>query len=229
MGEGEFWVVKSPMVWLQGRFLATPFTKGLAATHAIAVGGPFMQGHTIIVGPMDNGQILIDGQPACTSFPSTCGIAGVATVSYNGAGKLVDSAQSHLVKHIVHIDAPLGVHLQVMRWANHINVKITMRPRSGGQDGVCGNFNGNADDDTTEQIMHARTECLQASASSITRPHRSLRRTRSALRARRFRPRRCARKSDQRRMGRFWMLAPSMCALEVRSMPRRTAFLRAKP
>ena len=151
--EGEFWVVKSPMVYLQGRFLATPFTKGLAATHAIAVGGPFMQGHTIIVGPMDNGQILIDGQPACVGFPSTCGIAGVATVSYNSEGKLVDSAQSHLVKHIVHIDAPLGVHLQVMRWANHINVKITMRPRAGGQDGVCGNFNGNADDDTTEQIM----------------------------------------------------------------------------
>jgi len=151
--QGEYWVVKAPMVWIQGRFLATPFTNGLAATHAIALGGPFMQGHTIIVGPMENGQILIDGQPQCTGFPSTCGVPGVATVSYNGEGKLVDSAQSHLVKHIVHIDAPLGVHLQVMRWANHINVEITMRPRAGGQDGACGNFNGNADDDSTEQIM----------------------------------------------------------------------------
>jgi len=150
--QGEWWVVKSPMVWIQGRFLATPFTKGLAATHAIAVGGNFMQGHTIIVGPMENGQILIDGQPQCANFPSQCGIPGVAKVTYNGQGQLVDAAQSHLVKHIVHIDAPLGVHLQVIRWANHVNVRITMRPRVGGQDGACGNFNGNADDDTTDQI-----------------------------------------------------------------------------
>merc|ERR1719391_599174 len=82
--QGEWWVVKSPMVWIQGRFLATPFTKGLAATHAIAVGGPFMQGHTIIVGPIENGQILIDGQPQCTTFPSQCGIPGVVKVTYNG-------------------------------------------------------------------------------------------------------------------------------------------------
>jgi len=150
--EGEWWVVKSKYVWIQGRFKATPFTKGLAATQAIALGGPFMQGHTIIVGPTQEGQILVDGQPACTGFPSSCGIPGVATVKYDGQGQGVDAANAHLTKHIVHIDAPLEVHVQVMRWANHVNVRITLRPRQGGQDGVCGNFNGNPDDDTTAQI-----------------------------------------------------------------------------
>jgi len=77
----------------------------------------------------------------------------VATLSYNGDGKLVDAAQSHLQKSIVHIDAPLGVHVQVMRWANYINVRITMAPRKGGQDGTCGNFNGNADDDSVAAIQ----------------------------------------------------------------------------
>lgn len=68
-------------------------------------------------------------------------------------GKLVDNAQGHLEKHIVHMDLPLGVHLQVMRWANHLNVRITMAPHEGGQDGSCGNFNGIAADDTTQAIQ----------------------------------------------------------------------------
>jgi len=151
--EGEFWMVKSPQVQIQGRYLATPFTNGLSATHQIAVGGPFMGGHTIVVGAMENGQIAMDGQPVLQAFPSTLDDPqhGIK-LSYNGEGKLVDNAQGHLVKHIVHMDLPLGVHLQVMRWANHINVRISMAPREGGQDGSCGNFNGNAADDSTAAI-----------------------------------------------------------------------------
>jgi hypothetical protein len=151
--EGEHWVVKSPQVFIQGRYLATPFTNGLAATHQIAVGGPFLNGHKIVVGPMENGQITLDGQPVLEIFPSTLDDPAHAfKLKYDGLGQLVDDAQGHLEKHIVHMDLPLGVHLQVMRWANHINVKITMTPRAGGQDGSCGNFNGNADDDSTAAI-----------------------------------------------------------------------------
>jgi len=150
--EGEYWVVKKDnLVKIQGRYLATPFTNGLSATHQIAVGGDFLQGHTIVVGPMENGQILVDGQPAMQGFPSTYSIPGVATLSYNGMGQLVDDAQSHLEKHIVHMDLPLGVHLQVMRWANHLNVKITMNAFEG-MDGGCGNFNGQSTDDSTQAI-----------------------------------------------------------------------------
>jgi len=154
--EGEYWVVKSDMVWIQARYLATPFTNGLSATHQIAVGGDFLSGHKIVVGPMENGQITLDGNPILTTFPSqysdpTCGGSGI-TLSYNGEGKLVDNAQGHLERHIVHMDLPLGVHLQVMRWANHLNVRITMAAVGGGQDGSCGNFNGLAEDDSTAAI-----------------------------------------------------------------------------
>merc|ERR1719394_424318 len=151
--EGEFWVVKSTAVWIQARYLATPFTNGLAATHQIAVGGAFISNHKIVVGPMENGQIVMDGTPILTTFPSqfrddSCG----CVLSYNGEGKLVDNAQGHLDKHIVHMSLPLGVNLQVMRWANHLNVRITMSPSADGQDGSCGNFNGNAVDDATAAI-----------------------------------------------------------------------------
>mmetsp|Transcript_38097 Transcript_38097/g.122480 ORF Transcript_38097/g.122480 Transcript_38097/m.122480 type:complete len:412 (+) Transcript_38097:1-1236(+) len=151
-GEGEFWIVKSNMVSIQGRYLATPFTNGLAATHQIAVGGKFMGGHKFTVGPMENGQITCDDGPILQGFPSeaTC---GPVTLNYNGMGKLVDDAQSKLEKHIVHFDMPsMKLHIQILRWANHLNVKITMPPQATGMDGSCGNFNGNAIDDSTEAI-----------------------------------------------------------------------------
>merc|ERR1712137_1197104 len=54
--------------------------------------------------------------------------------------------------HAVHVQLPLGVKIEVMRWNEegeglYMNAKITM-PAQPGQDGHCGNFNGNpADDD----------------------------------------------------------------------------------
>jgi hypothetical protein len=149
-GEGIKWIVKSETVHIQGRYKATPFTNGLAATNAVAVGGPFLQGHVLKVGPMENGQITWDNQPILGAF-GTFDAAGLGSIAYNDQGELVDEAQSHLQRHIVHMTLPNSVQVQVMRWANHVNVRITMPPAAG-QDGHCGNFNGNPGDDTTDQI-----------------------------------------------------------------------------
>jgi len=169
-GEGIKWLVKSAQVRVQARYKATPFTNGLAATQSIAVGGPFLQGHVFKVGPMENGQLTWDNQPVLSGFPSTFDAAGLGTISYNSEGNLVDSAQSHLERHIVHIDIPSAkLHIQVMRWANHINVRISMPPLPG-QDGHCGNFNGNAADDSTEQIR-ARLGLSVAQGESLFRTY----------------------------------------------------------
>jgi len=149
-GEGIVWLVKSSQVHIQARYKATPFTNGLAATNAIAIGGPFLGGHVLKVGAMEDGQITWDNNPILTDFPSQFTMPGFGEVVYNGDGNLVDEAQSHLERHIVHVNLR-EVHVQVMRWNNHINVRITMKQISG-QDGHCGNFNMIADDDTTEQI-----------------------------------------------------------------------------
>jgi hypothetical protein len=151
-GEGIRWLVRSKEVSIQARYKATPFTNGLAATQAIAIGGAALQGHVLKVGPMESGQITWDDQPILTSFPSVFDTAGLGRISYSAEGDLVDSAQSHLDRHIVHVDFPsANIEIQVMRWANHINVRIRMSPQRG-QDGHCGNFNGDASDDTTEGI-----------------------------------------------------------------------------
>jgi len=150
--EGEFWLVRSEDVEIQGRFMATPFTNGLSATHAVAIGGKFVNYQKIQVGPMENGQILFNGQPVLEAFPSSfTDQSGLVRMTYNGQGPLVDNAQSHLTPHIVHIDLPRGVHVDIMRWANHVNLRITM-PNGGVIDGYCGNWNGNPDDDTAPMI-----------------------------------------------------------------------------
>eukprot|EP00930_Biecheleria_cincta_P069601 TRINITY_DN57317_c0_g1_i1.p1 TRINITY_DN57317_c0_g1~~TRINITY_DN57317_c0_g1_i1.p1 ORF type:complete len:733 (-),score=94.83 TRINITY_DN57317_c0_g1_i1:49-2136(-) len=153
--EGEFWIVKGSSVHIQGRYLATPFTHGLAALSKIVIGGPFMGTHVVVVGAMSDGKILVDGVEVMHNFPDeyVAKDCGCIKLTYNAQGQLVDPVQAKLESsHIVHIDLPLGVHLQVMRWANHINVRITMPADEGGQDGSCGNFNGNGDDDSTDQI-----------------------------------------------------------------------------
>merc|ERR1712146_738661 len=150
-GEGIKWIVKSDEVKIQGNYQATPFTNGLAATHAVAIGGSVMKGHVLKVGPMENGQITFDNQPILMSF-GTYNAAGLV-VAYNDQGELVDGAMGHLQRHIVHVSLPGGGKVEVMRWSNHINVRITMAPRPGQDiDGHCGNFNGNAADDTTDAI-----------------------------------------------------------------------------
>lgn len=153
--EGEYWIVKSRDIQIQGRLLATPFTNGLAATHQVSVGGAFMGFHKFTVGPMENGQITCDDQDILNEFPSTA-VCGPVVLDYTSEGKLVDDAEGKLenTKHIVHADYPSwGVHLQIMRWANHLNVRVTMTKKPEGQDGICGNFNSNPLDDTTSAIL----------------------------------------------------------------------------
>jgi hypothetical protein len=150
-GEGIKWLVKSADVSIQAHYKATPFTNGLAATNAVAIGGAFMKGHVLKVGAMEHGQLTFDDKVILASFGTFTVAAGLGTVTYDDQGELVDGAMGHLQRHIVHMSLPGGVKVEVMRWSNHINVRITMAPHAG-QDGHCGNFNGDSTDDTTDTI-----------------------------------------------------------------------------
>jgi len=151
-GNGEFWVVKSDEVHIQGRYLGTSWTHGLAATNKLIVGGPFLNGHKIAIGTVDSGEMTVDGQPVLGALGSRYSVAGIATLSYSGVGQLVDKAQTEFPKRIVQMDLPLGVKISVMRWPNYVDFKIEM-PEQPNQDGTCGNFNGDASDDTPAAII----------------------------------------------------------------------------
>merc|ERR1719162_596071 len=70
-GAGEFWIVKNDDVHIQGRYMGTKFTFGLAATQKVAIGGPFLKNHVIEIEPMEHrygGRIMVDRQPVLGEF-----------------------------------------------------------------------------------------------------------------------------------------------------------------
>jgi hypothetical protein len=146
---GEFWIVKSDAVKIQGRYAPTQVTNGLAVTKEIAVGGSSMEGHVLIV---TEEKALYDGTPILTSFPSTyTSPDGLVSIVYNGQGELLQPGREGKTLHVLHITLPGQVSLQVNRWdepgeGKYINTKVTM-PAQAGMDGQCGNFNGQAMDD----------------------------------------------------------------------------------
>jgi len=150
-GDGDFWIVKSATVYVQGRFEGTEYTEGLAATNRIVVGGPFLHGNKIEVGTRDSGVLTVNGHPVCSAFPSSYK-ADTFTLTYDDQGNVADVVPEGNEKRIVHIDLPNGVHISVYQWNNYMDVTIEMSVQPG-QDGVCGNFNGVFSDDTTQTIM----------------------------------------------------------------------------
>lgn len=150
--EGDFWVVKSPRIHIQGRFQATDWTRkndktDYSSMTSIIVGGSFLN-HKIEVQSM-LGKIYCDGREILENFGDT--YCGGGHIVYNGQGALVDQAMAFLPHKVVHIYLPDQVQIQVNRWPNFINAKIIM-PKQDIQDGVCGNFNGVSTDDMGKSL-----------------------------------------------------------------------------
>eukprot|EP00405_Crypthecodinium_cohnii_P017465 CAMPEP_0206454914 /NCGR_PEP_ID=MMETSP0324_2-20121206/21428_1 /ASSEMBLY_ACC=CAM_ASM_000836 /TAXON_ID=2866 /ORGANISM="Crypthecodinium cohnii, Strain Seligo" /LENGTH=550 /DNA_ID=CAMNT_0053925493 /DNA_START=157 /DNA_END=1809 /DNA_ORIENTATION=+ len=150
-GQGEVWMVRTSQVYVQVRYHATPSTDGLAATQAVAVGGPFLNGHIFKVGPLKDGHIEWDGEQILEKF-GDFDPDGLGKIIYDDKGQLVDAAQESLPRRIVHVNLPGNFFMQIFRWDNHINVRIRMPPAPD-QDGHCGNFNGNSSDDGHDAVV----------------------------------------------------------------------------
>jgi hypothetical protein len=146
---GEFWIVKSTTVIVQGKYSPTHATNGLAVTKQVGVAGSFLNGHKLIVGEE---HATWDGNPILTTFPSTFHDPdGLVNIVYNNVGQLLQPGREGKSLHVVHVNLPGGMLMQINRWneageGRYINTKITMSQQPQ-QDGQCGNFNGNPADD----------------------------------------------------------------------------------
>lgn len=141
---GDFWIVKSLMLKVQGRFQAMDLTTendhtDYSSMTQIIVGGQIIQDHKIQVGPMNSGIFTCDGQIILHDFGSAK--CGDANVTFDDKGELVDSVMTLLPHKVVHIYLRDAVVLQVNRWPNFINAKVVMEPMAH-QTGICGDFNG---------------------------------------------------------------------------------------
>merc|ERR1712217_597858 len=80
----------------------------------------------------------------------------LVTGVFNSVGDVLQSGRQGKALKVIHLTLPLNVKVQINRWTepsegNYINARITMSAQPG-QDGHCGNFNGNQVDDDRLQI-----------------------------------------------------------------------------
>merc|ERR1712012_901733 len=80
---GEYWIVKSPQLWIQGRYLPTKMTNGLAVTKILAIGGPMMKNGKLLISPTTT---TWNGAPILTAFPSEYAVPGTLEMKYDGTG-----------------------------------------------------------------------------------------------------------------------------------------------
>merc|ERR1712217_942430 len=113
-----------------------------------------------------------NGQAIVSSFPSDFS-NDLVQIHYNSMGATMQDGREGKALHVVHITMPGGVQVEVNRWnepgeGSYINVRITM-PSQPGQDGHCGNFNGNPADDDRLQIR-ARVGTTGVAAAELLFP-----------------------------------------------------------
>uniref|UniRef100_A0A7S0FBF7 VWFD domain-containing protein n=1 Tax=Pyrodinium bahamense TaxID=73915 RepID=A0A7S0FBF7_9DINO len=144
--EGDFWLVRSSLLQVQGRFvLSKAFVPDHAAVGAVAAGGPFLDGKRLVVGTQSavtwDGRALKPGNSLDLNL--TRGVAHIRSHE----GPVVDGKTSNVVTATL----PLGVALYFVQFPKYIDTRITL-PMDLKVDGECGNFNGVAADDTEEAV-----------------------------------------------------------------------------
>jgi len=149
-GGVDVYLVKNKQVTIQARFLKTGKNKEERElfVQAIAISGSFMGSNTLIIGPVKD-KVTWNGKEILQKQVSNFTSDGV-TLKRSESSHLIEDLQ----KTVAGIDAalPLGVGLTVNRQDYYVNVALRMGQLAGGQDGLCGNFNGDGDDDSLEMI-----------------------------------------------------------------------------
>jgi len=149
----EMWVVRSQDVHIQAR--VANFADSVEKTEfvkTLAVGGPFIANNILVIGSLEdditwNGMRILEHQDS--TFEMRNNDFAVKASRGEHSSNVADMPKENPG---VNIEFPMNVSLIVNRLKGHLNVALTMDPQIGGQDGLCGNFNGVASDDSFEFV-----------------------------------------------------------------------------
>ena len=146
---GDRWLVRSSLVHIQGRYNSVDPSRQKVFLKGLAVGGPFLQNNTLFVS--HNRKMSWNDEAILTTLPSRYMNRLISASFYEDAMLVQDpTRQGHAPG--LDVSLPLNVNLHVTEGKNGLGVRINMPPLSGGQDGLCGNFNGLGSDDTPELV-----------------------------------------------------------------------------
>jgi len=159
------WLVKSARLHIQALYVPdkTLEEKNMFVG-AVAIGGLALRRHRLVAGSLGD-EVTWDGVPifaraasrdsdsqAFLAVPSRFEVAGLLSARQTDWG-------------LVTVGTSANVTMSVTRKQRHVNVVITMPPQDGGQDGLCGNFNGIAGDDSLELAETRHDPKVEPSAS----------------------------------------------------------------
>jgi len=150
-GMGDKWLVRSEDVIIQARYMEedTGLEAGAMFVRAVAVGGAFMDGNTLIIGPLDE-KVTWNGQEILAEETSKFHLSGIIKAVRHMNSSLIEDLNQPNAG--IDIQLPQGIRLTINRLHRYVNAAIKMRPREDGQDGLCGNFNGVSTDDGLESV-----------------------------------------------------------------------------
>mmetsp|Transcript_27354 Transcript_27354/g.63805 ORF Transcript_27354/g.63805 Transcript_27354/m.63805 type:complete len:1018 (+) Transcript_27354:150-3203(+) len=161
-GWGDFWLVKSEQVHIQARYRKVYYPNAQEPLNhtfltGVAVGGPFMRGHTLTIEPREGAVTwrFAGGRTRriLDTIPSTFELLDIVKARQSRRDALVP--QSDKLVQGADFELPRGVKVSIDRFAQHMDVRVTMTKTAGGEggvDGQCGNYNGDASDDTAQLI-----------------------------------------------------------------------------
>jgi len=163
-GPGDYWLVFSARVRIQARFAPDAVSPGEGLfLRAVAAGGPFLGGGTAVVGCLADA-VTWRGRAVLTSPRSDLeAFAGALVSEFEDATVKMNQSSFGQVTAVL----PSSVVLKVNRWHGHVNLAITMLPQQAdaGQDGLCGNFNSVAGDDTVKLLTERFDPMVRRDAS----------------------------------------------------------------
>lgn len=169
---GDFWLAKGDFVEIQARYRTVqqrdskkPFMTG------VAIGGSFLQGNKLVIethhhdlkGNHTSGATW-NGKHILTNLPSEFSHGSLIKAEYHNQSSVVQDPARHTRG--IEVQLPRGVRLNINRFPHHLGLAVTMSRLAvgeGGLDGQCGNFNGNAMDDTAELIQQRMGHQVAAS------------------------------------------------------------------
>jgi hypothetical protein len=187
LAPGEYHLIKSEGLQVQARFGYTRRFPRAASTVGIAVGGSRIKGHTlavVYVGPapgIKGFKVLWDGNQILQTYPSTyvspdmvlsAKYDAMDPQKYHREGRhTIGGTHGALPSFLFDLGDATGslLSVYVLVGPDSVNAVVTTRKIEGGQDGLCGNFNCNQEDDSVEALKRRGMAGTVAPAQSLFR------------------------------------------------------------
>lgn len=178
---GDFWLVKSDTLKIMGRFGFTDRFKKASSATGVAVTGSLIKGHTLIVDYVGTGQgmdgfeVTWDGEVILKGLPSEY---TSADHFLKGKHEYLDPSQYHREgRHTIGgtsgslpsylFDMMPELRVYVLVGPDNINIVLDAKKVPTGQDGYCGNFNCDKDDDSLDALRSRGVADPVARAESL--------------------------------------------------------------